>query len=296
MYSRAAVCLWVAFIAHAGESAEMVRQPVRDLAVSALQYCDIAARLHAAGNYRDAETQYARSIEAWEKAYGTEHPGLVRLLNSLASLYLDSRQFAKSETVTRRSLELQRASPGVMPATDEATTFIHLGSVHRALRKLDESESAYLEAEAILQREVPPDRSVIANVWNNLAALYADWGRVERAAFYLERSVTQLGEDCSQEAAKTLINLAWISNRAGRLGVATNAFSRAADCAREAFGGTHRQTADTLTVYAQFLRARNRKREAARLEREARQIRARVAAVDSSRYVVDARELQAKRR
>jgi tetratricopeptide (TPR) repeat protein len=296
MYSRAAVCLWIAYVAHAAVGEETGRPLVQELAAMSARYYETGGRLQAAGNYLDAGTQYARSIETWEKAYGTEHPALIRLLNAQAALYLESLQLGNAETVTRRALELQRASPGVMPATDEATTFIHLGSVDRAQRKLEESESAYLKAEAILRREVPANSSALANVWNNLGALYADWGRVERAASYLERSVTQFGDGCSQEAVKALINFAWISSEAGRLEVAGSAFSRSADCARQAYGEMHRQTADTLTAYAQFLRGTSRKREAVRLEREAHQIRARVAAGDASQYVVDARKLPAKRR
>jgi hypothetical protein len=154
MNSRAAVCLWAAYVAHV-TAGELDRPAVRDLAAMAANYYEAGARLHAAGNYRDAETQYARSIKTWETAYGTEHPGLVRLLNRFTALCLDSLQFARAETVTRRALDIERAAPGVMPATDEATTFIHLGSIHRALRRLEESESAFLQG-----RGDPQDRSL----------------------------------------------------------------------------------------------------------------------------------------
>jgi tetratricopeptide (TPR) repeat protein len=296
MYRLVAACLWVVYIADGTDGENRGRPSVKDLGTMAAQYYDSGARLHAAGNYRDAETQYARSIETWQKAYGTEHPGLIRLLNALAALCLESRQFDKAETAVQRALDIQRAAPGVMPPTDEAKTFIHLGSVYRVRHRFEESEAAYLNAEATLQREVAPDHDVLANAWNNLGALYAEWGRAERAASYLDRSVTQFGERCSQEAVTTLTNLAWISDKIGRPEAAASAFARSVNCAREAFGPTHRHTADTLVEYAKFLRARKQRREARRLEAEAREIRALVGAGDASRYVVDARTLQAKRR
>jgi tetratricopeptide (TPR) repeat protein len=294
MNSPGAACLCLAFVGFAAAGGEEMSRPsAKELGAMAAQYYETGARLQAAGSYRDAETQYNRSVETWERAYGPEHPGLVRLLNALTALHLESRQIDKAEAVTRRALDIQQAAPGVMPATDEATTFIHLGSVQRVHRRFEESEAAYLKAEAILQRESADDL-VMANVWNNLGALYADWGRAERSASYLERSVTRFGEGCSQQAATTLVNLAWISDQAGRPKAAERAFARSTECVRRAFGPAHRQTADTLAAYAKFLRARKRSRAAAKLEAEARAIRALLATEDPLRYVVDARELQAK--
>ncbi len=275
MFRRAALCLWIAWTLVAANDDQ-----------------DLAARLHKQGNYRDAEMLYARSAERWETAYGQGHPGMIRLLNTLAALHLDARQFDKAEAVTLRALEIQRAAPGVMPAEDEATTLIHLGSVRRAFRQFDESEAAYLRAAAMLQ----PRTGAMANVWNTLGAVYAERGMAERAAFYLEQSAAALGEGCSQEAATTLTNLASILDHAGRAEAAGKAFQRAADCARQAFGPEHRQTANTLAGYAGFLRKTNHKREAARLEEEVRDIGARAARSDPARLVVDARELQASNR
>jgi tetratricopeptide (TPR) repeat protein len=218
---------------------------------------------------------------------------MIRWLNTLAALHLDARQFDKAEAETLRALEIQRAAPGVMPAEDEATTLIHLGSVRRALGQFDESEAAYLRAAAILQSRAG---GAIANVWNNLGALYADRGMADRAAFYLEQAASALGDGCSQGAAKTLTNLASMSDRAGRAEAAGKAFERAAECARLAFGLEHRQTADTLAGYAVFLRKTNHKKEAARLEEEVRGIRTRAARTDPTWMVVDARALQAANR
>lgn len=275
MFRRAAVCIWIAFAVLAANDDR-----------------ELGARLHEQGNYRDAEMLYTRSVEQWEKAYGPEHPGLIRLLNTLAALHLDARQFDKAEAETKRALEIQRASPGVMPAEDEATTLIHLGSVRRELRQLVESEQAYLRALEILRPRTGPTGHAMANVWNNLGTLYADRGMAERAAFYLEQSAIAMGEGCSREGAITLTNLGAVSDRAGRLEAAGKAFEGAANCARQAFGPEHRQTANTLAEYAGFLRKTNHKREAARLEEEVRAIRRRAARSDPARLVVDARELQ----
>jgi tetratricopeptide (TPR) repeat protein len=279
MFRRTAVCVWIGVAVLAASDDH-----------------ELGARLHEQGNYRDAEMLYARSVERWEKVYGAKHPGLIRLLNTLAALHLDARQFEKAEAETERALEIQRMAPGVMPVEDEATTLIHLGSVRRALRQFDESEQAYLRAVEILRPRTGPNDHAMANVWNNLGALYAERGMPERAAFYLEQSALAMGEGCSQDGAITLTNFASISDRAGRTETAGKAFQRAADCARQAFGPEHRQTANTLAEYAGFLRKTHQKREAARLEEEARDIRTRAARSDPGRLVVDARELQAASR
>ena len=40
------------------------------------------------GRLREAEKFYQRSLSAWEKIFGADHPGLARPLSSLVSLYL----------------------------------------------------------------------------------------------------------------------------------------------------------------------------------------------------------------
>src|SRR4051812_34960463 len=128
MFGRVAAfwCIALASLAANDESSRVSRQK---LAAMAAHDHELGARLHEQGNYRDAEMLYTRSVERWEKAYGPEHPGLIRLLNTLAALHLDARQLDKAEADTRRALEIQRLAPGVMPAEDEATTLIQLGRV-----------------------------------------------------------------------------------------------------------------------------------------------------------------------
>src|SRR6185369_17741885 len=108
---------------------------------------------------------------------------------------------------------------------------IHLGSARRALRRFDESESAFLRAEQVLRREARPDSATLANVWNSLGALYADWGMENQAALYLQQSLEAQGGACSPIVAMTTTNLAAIAGRSGRPEEAEKAYGRAIDCA-----------------------------------------------------------------
>jgi tetratricopeptide (TPR) repeat protein len=60
------------------------------------------------GRLREAEKFYQRSLSAWEKIFGLDHPDLARPLSSLVSLYLEDGQYAKAERLLRRSLTHKR--------------------------------------------------------------------------------------------------------------------------------------------------------------------------------------------
>ena len=249
---------------------------------------------HDQGSYEDAEMFYTQSIGAWEKANGDNHPGLVRLLNDLASLYLDSRQFSKAERTCARSLQIQTNTAGVVPPLDIAKSLSLLGGVNGGLGKYQEAESAYLKAEEIFLKEVGAKSPEMATVWNNLGVLYAHWKLPAKAAVYLQRSTASVGDNCSPGNALMLTNLAAIST--GVPADAETAFLRASECASRAFGPEHPQTAEVLSRYALFLRQNKRKAEAARIEAQVHGIREKVARGDRARFTVDAKDLHAASR
>jgi tetratricopeptide (TPR) repeat protein len=262
----------------------------------AVSYHQQASEHHDRGSYGQAEKLYLRSVGAWEQAYGAEHPGLVRFLNDLASLYLESKDYASAESTCERAARIQRIAPEAVPADDEAKTLLHLGAAHRGLRKYEKSEAAYLRADEIVRRQFGADGPEAMNVWNNLAVLYDDWKMPDKAMAQVRRALALGGASCSRSGALMLTNLAGISSENGLATEAEQVFRAAADCARRTLGAEHPMTADILVRYGAFLRRANRKREAAEIESEAKSVRTAVARADHSRHVVDVKDLQATRR
>jgi tetratricopeptide (TPR) repeat protein len=268
-------------------------QEVARLAVS---YHQQGSAHHDRGSYGQAEGFYLRSVGVWERAYGPEHPGLVRFLNDLASLYLESKDYAKAESTCERAVRIQRSTPEARDAGDEAKTLLHLGAAHRGRRKFEDSEAAYLKAEEIVRRQFGADSAEAMNVWNNLAVLYDDWKMPDKAMAQVRRALATGGANCSASGALMMTNLAGISSENGLAMEAEQAFRAAADCARRTLGAEHPKTAEVLLRYGAFLRKAHRKRDAAKIESEAKAVRSAAARADHSRHVVDVKDLQATRR
>jgi tetratricopeptide (TPR) repeat protein len=263
-----------------------------DPARAALAFHQMGSTCEKAGQMDDAEMYYARSIAAWEKAYGPAHPGLARLLNILASTQLADKRYGKAERTSERSLGVLAGAPGVMPAADHARALIHLGAARVGLGKYEEAESAYREAESMLRKEAAPADRMFADLWNNVGALHARRKAPAKAAFYLEEALRVQGDACTGESVLTAANLSAVEASQRRFQSAEMTMRRAAACAGEAFGPEHPKTAEVLSGYGAILRRLNRKGDAERVEAQAAAIRASARERDRSTLIVDARELQ----
>jgi hypothetical protein len=118
----------------------------------------------------------------------------------------------------------------------------------------------------------------------------------DKAMAQVRRALAPGSANCSRSGALLLTNLAGISSESGLATEADQAFRAAADCARRTLGAEHPTTAEVLLRYGAFLRKANRKREAAKIESEAKAVRSAAARADHSRYVVDVKDLHATRR
>jgi tetratricopeptide (TPR) repeat protein len=245
------------------------------------------------GNFRDAESCMMRSLTIWQKLLGPDHPALVRPVNKLAALYLETSQLDKVE-----KLDLEKWARRVEQALPESDDWIrtleHLAALYSLRGDFEASRNAYQQ---ILDRVPNRGRLGLAEravVFNNLGLAclrfhkYSDAIRNLTAA--REIWIELHGAD-DRDVAASGHSLAIAYHNVGRDEEALPLATAAAQSAERLFGPESFRTASTLATCGKILRKLNRKQEAKQIEARVDRIMQQAAYSTPSRHVVDVTEL-----
>jgi CHAT domain-containing protein/tetratricopeptide (TPR) repeat protein len=204
----------------------------------------------------DAILLMKRSLHMSEKALGPEHPKVATLLNKLADLYYDKRDYLSAEPLYQRSLAIQEKVLG----PEHTDTVASLND----LARLYMSKGDYLRAEPLYQRSLTIRKKVLGPAHidtltsiENLASCYRRRGDYARAALYYRRSLNirekALGRE-HPDVADSLNNLALVYTEKAEYLRAEPLYLRSIDILKKKFGSEHRALARPLNNLALLYR------------------------------------------
>lgn len=245
------------------------------------------------GKFSEAEQCWTESLALWSRILGPSHIALNRVVNRLATLYLETHQLAKAER-----LNLEEWAPRLEqeePASVDLREFLEsLGQFYFLQGDVPKAETAYSKA---LHLTLDADGSeTVASVYvlNNLGLMHFEARHYDAAVGYLLRAVRVWDKFRASDgltAAAPRHTLAEVYLAMGQYSEAGPLLTQALEIAERSCGPTSLRTAAILKSYARFLRAEHRNRDAKRIEERVETIRRTALRAGPSRAVLDIREL-----
>jgi tetratricopeptide (TPR) repeat protein len=271
MLLRRAAVIWEARLASAGQPATPVTEA------------------KSAPGIPDAES--AAQENAW--IGGPPELHLAASWTNLAVLHFHGGRHAQAESLCRKALAvLERlATPGDLEPLVALTL---LSQLHQERGDLDGAEAFARRALELAERTLSAGHPELSPPLNQLAIVLFRRGRYEEAAELFIRALNLFSRAFGDDSTKALIalaNLAQTRHLQGRTTEAAELFQEMLSGIERSSHPHHPDFVEPLQLYASFLRAIKRKKEAARLERQAREIQARNAGPDYSGMTVSLREL-----
>src|SRR5215831_10564054 len=100
------------------------------------------------GHFVEAATRYEASLRIWRKRLGPEHPSLVRVINRLAAVYLETGQAGRAER-----LDLAQWRERMDPSSDELLPLLqNLGTLDSLRGRFAEALNRFQEALSVIQQ------------------------------------------------------------------------------------------------------------------------------------------------
>jgi len=131
--------------------------------------------------YDDAESLYREVIDLAPGAFGPDHPYLPAYTGNLGSLYLRQGRYEDAERTYGEAVALaRRILPG--GAFEIGMLLKGHGTALRGLRRWEAAEAALRESHSLLGESRGEDFAGTRRVREELALLYDEWGKPERAS------------------------------------------------------------------------------------------------------------------
>lgn len=246
---------------------------------------NLAGLYRLMGRYSDAEQNYQQALAIMERHYATDHPAIAATLNnlgelyrvqgqydlaedylvraltirekqqetpfraqsliSLGALYIEQGRYAKSKTVLRQAIELQKQYLG-KNHPDLATTLNNLGICCMHQGNFAEAEECFTQT--LMMREQLADEKLALSL-NNLATLYQMQEKYTEAERLYQQAVAiqeQFLGPRKLELARTLSNLGELYRLEKKYKKAEQVFIRALNIYQEPEQTLHRDMAKVL--------------------------------------------------
>ncbi|MCZ6837302.1 MAG: serine/threonine-protein kinase [Planctomycetota bacterium] len=139
------------------------------------------------GRYDDAEKSLVEALRIEREVNGPDHLQIPLFLESLAALYNESGRVKEAEPVIREGLEMQRRLDA--PRKDIAYTLIVLSGALFDQNRMDEAETAILEALEINRDLHGEHHNQVARCLNSLAIIYSNTDRKEKAVETIRQTI-----------------------------------------------------------------------------------------------------------
>jgi len=245
------------------------------------------------GKFVEAEQYLTRSLAMWRSVLGSEHFAIARVVDRLASLYLETNQIGKVERLDLGYwVHLVEAHD---PASYDLVQLLERLGTLQALRGQHlESDRFYQRALDIVQQRGAARSIEEAVALNNLGLACLRAHRYDAAIEHLTVALEiwkQIRGPDDRNTGLTSHSLAMAYEATGEFDKAEPLVKQALSIAEKSFGPTSLRTASVLDTYARFLRERKRKPEAKKIEARVRQIVADAGPSLPSRQMVDVTEL-----
>jgi tetratricopeptide (TPR) repeat protein len=214
----------------------------------------------AAGQVDKATARLTRAIRVWD-AENPADPQCLPALEALAAIWRNTAHYDEAEPLLLRSLRLREDLFGPDHA-ELLATLDSLAYVEFGLKKMPEAETLYKRMLDLWQKSAGPDHPMVALTLDKMAEFYAFQQRYADA------------ERCASAALELRMKMHMASlNQTGRILIMRSKVAEAEDLYHRTMqiGDLARAPDEVmdppLRVYATILRAENRPREAAAVEK-----------------------------
>lgn len=227
---------------------------------------ELGSLLQDLGRSPDSERYYTLAMRLLEG--GGRPDRLLIVVCNLASLYLDTGQYAKAERLDLEA-RIREAQPGLY----RTRAMSNLASLHFARRCLEPAEALLLQC--LSDYEMLGRREDAAAVLNNLALISIETGRLAEAIGRLERSVAAVQTGSPAPGAvylRSLVNLGAAQALAGHRSEAVAISEQAAALVEQWLGSDSPAAAPLLAVCSDALKAAGEKSQAKRWRKKAQAI------------------------
>jgi tetratricopeptide (TPR) repeat protein len=235
----------------------------------ALTLGQLAAHQQQIGNLLEAERNYIRALQIFERNCGKDRHDIAQTAIGLAGIYIQTGQLSRAEDLLSETL----AEPAGFSDLDIADIEANLAAVLVEQRRFDEAEPIFGRCVAVFEKEQGDEffqRTVTA--LSNLGGVYMQTKRLPEADQSFRRAIQMLQRMRRPPAellAKTVGNAAMLAMLQGSDEEADVLFTNAIDGCKRNLGPEHHILGQLLTGYAQHLRHTGRKADAKRAEKTA---------------------------
>lgn len=242
---------------------------VTQIANTGWLYCDL-------GRFDEAEQFADSALASREKDAENRPDNLADALNLKVKLFVYQGNFEEAERAATRSVELCRHLLGEnhLQVSD---SLLALANLYRDMKRFQDAEPFYGKVLEIRERYLGSQSAGIAEVLNDHALLYIQQGKYPEAKPLLTRALAIRGKafraDCPF-IGRTLCALADVFSHQNQSDRAKLFYDKAVQIFKKSLPADHPDTAAALEEYAKVCKSTHDDDKGAKLENEARQIRA----------------------
>lgn len=255
---------------------QYLRQGLQELEHTSDRF-KLARRLNRLGSaykaqakYAEAETQYRRSLEIWDKELRFEDPEMAACLNNKAALYIALAKYADAEALEKRALGIWEKQLGAEHRS-VATALNNLAFIYQAFARFDEAKRLYQRALMIWEKQLGSDHPDTARILNNLAMIYLGQNKNSEAEQLFKRAFEiwkKIGLE-HPDVARGLNNLAMVYQAQNRNEEAERSLKEALRMWEKRLGPDHPDVAMSLNNLGLLYQNTNRSTEAEPLHKKA---------------------------
>jgi tetratricopeptide (TPR) repeat protein len=264
-----------------------------DTAASALVLAQMGAFYDDIGQFAKAESCLEHSLRLWRERLGSGHIALVRVVNQLAALYIETSQLGKAERLHLD--EWRQRLQADNPAADELLPLVQYMGILTSMRgRFTEAQTRFQQALDLVQRRGRWGTAEQAVTLNNIGLAGLRAKQYDFAIQHLSVSMSlweKLRGPDARNVGMTAYNLALAYDGAGRRAEAEPLMRRALTIAEKSVGPDSLRTADIVKSYARLLSELHRKAEAKQMTARADRLFREQAQQQPSRYEVDVTDL-----
>jgi tetratricopeptide (TPR) repeat protein len=236
----------------------------------------IRASIHLdAGRFHDAMRGYLQALKL-EETYGGSGTDTTTILNNLGSVYLETGQHRKAETVRRKVIAVRTSTFGPHdPSVARAVQ--NLAAQLYSQRRFEESAALFERAVAIWVASAMTETSDYATAIHGTGLIAARRGDLQGAMMQIESAVELWSRVSfvSASVARAEGNLANLKHKLGDVSAAYVHWRSALSKAEQATGVQSAVTREVLQGFLKFLRRTGR-------SSDAKQVRKRIESLDKT--------------
>jgi len=206
------------------------------------------------GDFKRREDYSLSSLEIEKEIYGDSSPDLMRTYSSLATVYIELREYNKAINFANTALAIASDYPDSIDQLILANLYNNLGVCYYSLADFSKAKIYFDKTESIYRNSQINNVHDYINLMNSQAITYGNLGLSENSDEYFEKGI-ELALSNNNHLAYNLINsYAIILGNAGKKQKGEALLKSALERSKSKFNEDPRNYYVVLNTYADFLR------------------------------------------